>query len=210
MCPASSRTAAVRRSLRRGRRTGTRAVAVAAVTVATMASAVAYQRGGPTPWAPTTVTASPPGTLTTLESYVDNTYNMGVWLDVKGPGAVEVVRAWADKASPGLEQREALIGWGCGGKEAYGAAVTDDARSLPNSDIRPLRDARVRESDDGCWYVLLRFVPRRTGTLNASGGRIEYRIGRRTLRKSFDFRTSFEVTEHGRDPRTKPAALRQR
>ena len=139
------------------------------------------------------------------ESYVDNTYNMGVWVDVKGPDTVQVVRAWAAETSHGLDQREALIGWGCDGKEAHGGAVADDARMLPKTDIRPLRDARLRQADDGCWFVLLRFVPRGTGTFTASGGRIEYRIGRRTVRKSFHFRTTFEVTKRGRDPRTKPA-----
>lgn len=143
------------------------------------------------------------GTLadfTTNDAHVDETYNVGVMLDVIGAGSVEVVTARARRTSPGLEQRPPLLSWACDGKEGLGLAVGADLHDRPKVDIRDL-STPLRAAHGPCWVLLLRFVPRQFGNLHADGVEIVFQVGGRTQRQTFDFSTRYEVTKTGPDLR---------
>lgn len=187
-----------------GRRPTVLALAAAVAVIAVCGITVAARRGGATPWSPTTLQVLSAGELTTYDAYVGSTYNLGLTLQVDGAGTVELVSASLRHVDDGLALIDPIVAWGCDGNEYWGAVVAGDLTRLPRTDARPLRGTRVTAADRSCRYVLLRFVPQRKGTLAARDGEVVYRVGARTIRTTFEFATEFEVTEHGRDPRTKP------
>ena len=182
-----------------------RAAALAAVLLCTLAtgSYVAVARGA---LASTELTVEEwGGSLTDHGAYVGATYNHAVWLDISGPDEVQVISARATEHSDGLVQQDALLGRGCDGREMPLAAVAADLSRKANYEIHPLRRPRLRETDGGCWYVVLRFVPQRTGDLTVQTAEIVYRVGRATVRRTFRARITYHVVHaSGRDDREEP------
>lgn len=133
---------------------------------------------------------------------VGTVYNFGVPIRVKGPGTVRIVTAGTERVD-GVTQLDPLVGHTCGGKAGLiYADAGADLRRKPDTDLRLPKDAPVRASErDPCWYVLLRFVPQRTGLVTADAGFVVYRVGLVERRVEFDFHCGVDVTGHGPDDR---------
>lgn len=135
------------------------------------------------------------------EAHVGSTCNLGVWIRVGGPGEVRVLSARALRTTPGLDQLDPVIAWGCDGKEWFIGAVGADLRGRRNTDIRDWDTARIRSEHNSCFCLLLRFVPTARGRFHVREGQVVYRVGRRTFTQRFPFRHALLVTRTGPEPR---------
>lgn len=180
---------------------GWRLVLVSAAVLAALTGALVKADA----WQRDALGVSVAGEVEMTMAHVGTVYSMGVTVWTMRSQPVQIVSARVLHLGPGLTQTDAQLGFNCDGKSHFiGAGVGADlTRSDAPYNLTSLSARRVAKSpeDYPCWFLLLRFIPTELGTHEARDGEVTYKVGFRTYRKRFAFRTQIDTTTTGPDPR---------